>query len=358
MPASESLSDGFAGADSLADIERLAREQLPHLAYEYIASGAADEITVRRNRQAFDELRLRPSCCAEGDPPNTEITLLGESLPHPILLAPTAYHRVVHPDGEIATARGAGATGTVFVISTATTVPLDEIARVATSPLWFQLYIQSDPEFTLELVRVAEAAGCRALCLTVDNARLGARNRQARSGFALPPGVTTPYLDDLNAGRRDLMTAEPVSVTWQDVAWLRSSTRLPLVLKGIVTGEDARRALDVGAAGVFVSNHAGRNLDTLPATIEALPEVADAVAGRVPVLFDGGIRRGTDVLKSLARGANAVMIGRSYLYGLGVGGAEGAARVVEILVRELEEAMAACGCATIGEVDGAVLWGL
>ncbi|HEX6068566.1 MAG TPA: alpha-hydroxy acid oxidase [Longimicrobiaceae bacterium] len=349
-------ADALAEVGSLPEMEAVARRLLPHLAYEYIASGAADEITVRRNREALDEVRLRPRIAEARAPLDTRISLLGEDLPHPILLAPTAYHRLVQPEGEVATARGAGEVGAVLVVSTATTAPLEDIARAARSPLWFQLYVQSRREFTLELVRLAEDAGCRALCLTVDNARLGARNRQARSGFRLPPGVTTPYLDDLNAGRRDLMTAEPVAVTWEEVAWLRAATPLPLVLKGVMTEEDGRRSVEVGAAAVIVSNHAGRNLDTLPATVEALPEVVDGVGGRIPVLMDGGIQRGTDVLKAMALGASAVLIGRPYLYGLGVGGAAGVARVVEILRWETEAAMLACGVATLRDVDETALY--
>jgi 4-hydroxymandelate oxidase len=341
---------------SLPELEEMARGTLPPMVYDYVASGAADEITVRWNREAYDRMALRPRVLRDVSRVDTRVTLLGEERPHPILLAPTAYQRLVHPDGEIATALGAGAAGAPFVVSTATTAPLEEIARVATAPLWFQLYVQSDREFTAGLVRHAEEAGCRALCLTVDTPVLGARNRQARSGFRLHPGAVTPYLDDLNSGRRDLFTAERVTVTWKDVEWLRSGASVPLLLKGILTGEDARLAVESGASGVIVSNHGGRNLDTLPATIEALPEVVEAVAGRVPVLVDGGIRRGTDVIKALALGASAVLIGRPYLFGLGIGGAEGVRRTVEILRRELELAMALCGHATIDSLDRSALW--
>jgi 4-hydroxymandelate oxidase len=192
--------------------------------------------------------------------------------------------------------------------------------------------------------------------VTVDTARLGARNRQERCKFRLPPGVTTPYLYDLNTGRRELMTSERVTFTWKEVAWLRSVTRLPVFLKGIITGEDAARAVDAGAAGVMVSNHGGRNLDTLPATIDALPEVVERVQGRAPVLVDGGIRRGTDIIKAVALGATAVMIGRPYLYGLGIGGSDGVRRVVEILRTELEQAMALCGRTSLASIDASVLW--
>ena len=321
---------------SLPEVEAIARERLSHMAYEYIACAAADEITARWNRESYDRIRLRPRVMEDVSTIDTSVALFGETMPHPVVLAPTAYHRVVHPDGEVATAVGAGAASAPLVVSTATTATLEEIAAAATGPLWFQLYVQSDRDFTRDLIRNAEAAGFAALVVTVDTARLGARNRQARAQFRLPPGVITPYLYDLNTGRRELMTSERVSFTWKEVEWLRSITPLPVLLKGIMTGEDAGRAVEAGAAGVLVSNHGGRNLDTLPATIDALPEVSAAVRRRVPVLVDGGIRRGTDIIKAIALGADAVMIGRPYLYGLGIGGAEGVRRVVEILRTELE----------------------
>jgi 4-hydroxymandelate oxidase len=354
IPALEAA--GLAELLSLPEIEELARERLSHMAYEYIASAAAEEITARWNRESYDRIRLRPRVMEDVSLVDTSVSLLGTHLPHPILLAPTAYHRVVHPDGEIATAIGAGAAAAPLVVSTATTATLEEIAAVATTPLWFQLYVQSDRDFTRDLIRNAEAAGCRALCVTVDTARLGARNRQERCNFRLPPGVSTPYLHDLNTGRRELMTSERVTFTWMEVAWLRSVTGLPVFLKGIITGEDAARAVDAGAAGVMVSNHGGRNLDTLPATIDALPEVVGRVQGRAPVLVDGGIRRGTDIIKAIALGATAVMIGRPYLYGLGIGGSEGVRRVVEILRTELEQAMALCGRTSLATIDASVLW--
>lgn len=348
--------EGLEDALSLAEIEALARRRMPHMAYEYVASGAADEVTVRWNREAYDRTRLRPRVLQDVSRIDTRLSLLGEQLSHPILLAPTAYHRVVHPDGELATAVGAGGAAATWVVSTATTVALEEIARVATGPLWFQLYVQSDREFTRGLVQLAEAAGCRALCVTVDTVRLGARNRQTRSRFRLPKGVVCPYLHDLNTGRRELMTAEPVSVTWGDIEWLRASTSLPVLLKGILNGEDARRAVEEGVSGVIVSNHAGRNLDTVPATLSALPEVVEQVDRRIPVLVDGGIRRGTDVVKAIGLGADAVLIGRPYLYGLAAGGSEGVRKVVDILRQELELAMALCGRPTLASIDRSVLW--
>jgi 4-hydroxymandelate oxidase len=354
-PDTRAVEEVAASAGSLREIEELAREMLPPLAYEYIDSGAADEITVRRNSEAFGELRLRPRIADSPRPLDLSLTLFGEPLPHPILLAPTAWQRVVHPEGEIASAVGAGESGAVFVVGTATTVELPVIAASATAPLWFQLYMQSDRIVTLHLVRLAEANGCRALCLTVDTARLGARNRQERSGFRLPPGVTTPYLHDLNAGRRALMGVEPLALTWREVEWLKEVTSLPVLLKGILVPDDARRAVDAGIDGLIISNHGGRNLDTVPATIEALPAVARAVGGRIPLLLDGGVRRGTDVLKALGLGASAVMIGRPYLYGLGLAGAAGVRQVVQLLAAEMREAMEICGAAAIAEIEGRVL---
>jgi 4-hydroxymandelate oxidase len=271
-------------------------------------------------------------------------------------MAPTAYHRAIHPDGEIGTVRGAGAAKCTWVVSSSSTTSIEEIARSATSPLWFQLYVQSDREFTREQVRRAQLAGCQALVLTVDTPTLGPRNRQTRAKFKLPEGVTTPHLFDIGAGKQKIMDPRRVAVTWKDVAWLRSIARVPLLLKGILDADDAERAVESGVAGILVSNHGARNLDTTPATIDALPEVAERVAGRLPVLVDGGIRRGTDVVKAIARGATAVLIGRPYCYGLSVAGSEGVRRVVDILRQELEMAMMLTGRPSIRSIDASVLW--
>jgi 4-hydroxymandelate oxidase len=262
----------------------------------------------------------------------------------------------VHTDGELGTVRGAGLAGVTYVVSTATNTPLDEIARAATSPLWFQLYVQSDLTFTQELVQRAEAAGYAALCLTVDTPILGARNRQARAGFQMSADMPTPHLFETSRHAPGVITPERVRLTWDAVAWLRSVTRLPIVLKGILDPDDAELAIEAGAAGIVVSNHGARNLDTGPATIDALPDVVDRVAGRIPVLIDGGIRRGTDVLKALAVGATAVLIGRPHCFGLAVGGAEGVKRVVDILADELRMAMMLTGRPTIASIDETVIW--
>jgi len=341
---------------SLPEIEDRARECVPTMAYEYVASGAADEITVKWNREAYDRLALRQRVLCGVEQPLTDVTLFGTTLPFPILLAPTAYHKALHPEGEIATARGAGAAGAAWVVSSASNTSIEEIARAATAPLWFQLYLQSDREFTKDVVQRAARAGCEALCLTVDTPVLGARDRQTRSGFRLPPGTETPHLCDLGTNGRSVLNPKRVVPSWKDVEWLRSITDLPVVLKGILSGEDADRALNCGAQGLIVSNHGGRNLDTLPASIDALPEVVAAVDSRVPVLVDGGIRRGTDVLKALARGATAVLIGRPYCFGLAIGGADGVRRTVEILRTELEMAMILTGRGSIAEIDESVLF--
>ena len=341
---------------SLPEFEERARQCMTPMAYEYVASGAAEEHTVRWNREAFDRIRLRPRVLRDVAAVDVRVTLFGREHAFPILLAPTAYHRVLHPGGEIATARGAAAAGITWIVSVGTTTPLQEIAAAASSPLWFQLYFQSDRAFTRDLVQQVEASGCEVLCLTVDSPIIGPRNRQARAGFTLPAEVTTPHLYDIGQRKQAVMDPRRVTATWQDVEWLRGFTTLPLVLKGILDGEDANRAIQAGAAGVIVSNHGGRNLDTAVAAIDALPEVVEHVGGRVPVLVDGGIRRGTDVIKSLALGAGAVLIGRPYCYGLSVAGSEGVRRVVEILRAELEAAMMLMGVARLSEIERSVLY--
>ena len=341
---------------SLAEFEEIARARAPHSTYEYLAAGAGDEKTLRWNRESFDAILLRPRVLRDVSTVDTSLTLLGRKLDCPILLAPTAFHRAIHPDGEVATAKGAGAAGASWIISTATTTPLDEIGRAATGPLWFQLYVQPDRSVTLDLVQRAESIGCEALCLTVDSPAQGARNRQTRARFELPAGVTAPYMGELVAGKNISDNRRGSNITWDDLEWLVSASKIPVVVKGILDGRDAAKCVDSGAAGIVVSNHGARNLDTIPAAIDALPEVADHVAGRVPLLIDGGIRRGTDIVKAIALGASAALVGRPYCYGLAVAGAEGVQRVVEILRTELEMAMQLMGLRTLNEIDRSALW--
>ena len=346
---------------AVADFEVVARERLSAMAYAYVSGGSGDEITLRWNREAFERLALRPRSLIDVSTLDTRVTLLGRTLPHPILLAPTGYHRLFHPEGERATARGAGDAEALLVVSSSATTPVEEIAAAARGPLWFQLYVQEDRGFTRALVQRAEAAGCQALCLTVDAPAAGPRGRERHTPFVLPPGIEAAMNPLSNSARRAGQDGDPLRryrrfpVTWKDVDWLRSFARTPVLLKGILHPEDAALAVKAGAAGVIVSNHGGRYLDSAPATLDALPAIADRVAGRIPVLMDGGIRRGTDVLKAVARGAQAVLIGRPYVYGLAAGGAAGCKRVVDILRTELETAMALTGRPNLGSIDRTVI---
>jgi 4-hydroxymandelate oxidase len=355
MPQVAAVTQQTSTPVCLADFEAAARRVIPPMAWEYIAGGAGDEHTLRWNVDAFARIRLRPRVLVDVSRVDTRARLFGMELALPLLLAPAAYHRLVHDEGERATARGAAAAGVPYVVSTATTTTLTDIAAAAPNGLrWLQLYLLPDRGRTRALVEEAAGTGCRALCLTVDTPVGGVRNREQRTGFQLPDGVTAPYFHHL--AQADGTRNEFQAVTWRDVAWLRDQTALPVLLKGILTGDDAARAVGAGVAGIVVSNHGARNLDTLPATIDALPEVAAAVAGRIPILLDGGVRRGTDILKALALGATAVMIGRPYLYGLAVRGAEGIGDVVRILQTEFAGALALTGRATASEVDRTVIW--
>lgn len=362
----DNLKGALARAATLADFEPLARECVSHMAFEYVAGGAGDEVTLRGNREAFNRIRLRPRILVDVSKLDTGIELLGQRMASPILLAPAAYHRLVHPDGELETVRGANTAGITLVASTASSTSIEEMGQASETPLWFQLYTSTDRGFTRELVQRAEGAGCRALCVTVDAPIRGIRDRDIRTNFALPEGIGRPNLRGLSSAAasanprptgRDIYSPNlDASVTWDDIDWLRSIAAVPVLVKGVLTGADAAIAVERGVDGVVVSNHGARTVDTLPASIEALPEVVDAVQGRVPILLDGGVRRGTDILKAMALGASAVLIGRPYLYGLAVGGSAGVARIVEILRTELDMAMALCGVPSVACIDKSVLW--
>ena len=328
---------------SLDDYERAAKACIAPPAWEYIHSGAADEHSLRWNREAYANLRLSPRMLNDVRSIDTRVKLLGHELAHPILLAPVAAQTIAHPDGEVATAAGARAAKAGMVLSSYTARRVEDVARSGAEPLWFQHYIQERSVMRDLLDRVM-SAGCSALCITVDTPTLGARDRMTRSGFEYPE---LPY-----------RTVQPGqnACTWADVEWTRNAVNVPVLLKGILHPDDADLGIKAGAAGIVVSNHGARNLDTVPATIDALPRIADRVAGRVPILVDGGIRRGTDVLKAIALGATAVLIGRPYVYGLAVAGAEGVAAVIEILRRELEQAMALTGRPSIAAIDRTVIW--
>lgn len=346
------------------DYARAAPAHMSSMGWEYISGGAADELSLRWNHEAYERLRLRTRVLVDISKIDTAITLLGRKHAIPLLLAPTAYHKLAHPQGELATVKGAGQADVTMVVSTSANTTLEDVAASAARPLWFQLYVNPDRDFAIDLIRRAEAAKYEALVITVDQQVLGTRNRETRSNFTLPPGMDRANLRGLkiaNGGQRPTESSVyssllDATLSWKDIAGFRAATKLPVILKGIMTGDDAARALDAGASAIIVSNHGGRVLDTVPATIDALPEVVARVGGRLPVLVDGGIRRGTDMLKALALGATATLIGRPYLYGLAVGGADGVAKVVNILRREFEMAMALTGRTSIKAIDASVIW--
>ena len=368
IPARHTIPSGLV---TLADHEQHARTQLDDNAWAYFSGGAADEISLHANRSAWDALPLWPRVLRPLAGGHTRVPLLGRTLAHPILLAPVAFQRLAHPDGELAMAYAAAALGAGVVLSTQASVSLESVAQAVLpdpgrGPLWFQLYLQPDRGFTQALVQRAEAAGYEALVLTVDAPTSGVRDRERRAGFRLPPGVGPVNLAGLQAPASPPLSPGQSALfdgllhhapTWDDIAWLQSITRLPVLLKGVLHPADARQAVSVGAAGLIVSNHGGRTLDTAPATATALPRVVQAVGGAVPVLVDGGIRRGTDVLKAMALGASAVLVGRPAVWGLANAGAAGVAHVLRLLRDELEVAMALTGCATLAEATPALLEG-
>jgi 4-hydroxymandelate oxidase len=350
---------------TLADHAERARQALDPGVLAYFDGGAADEITLQENERAWQRVRLSTRVLRPLAGGHTRIELLGRTLAHPILVAPMAYQRMAHPHGERATALACAAQGAGLVLSTQATVPLEDVARIVQDdadrgPLWFQLYMLPDRGFVKTLIERVERAGFEVLVLTVDAPVQGARDRERRTGYRRPgdfkavnlAGRVVPPPAVLQPGQSalfdDLLTHAP---TWDDIAWLRSITRLPVLLKGITHPADALLAAEHGAAGIIVSNHGGRTLDTLPATAELLPAVVQAMGGTLPVLVDGGIRRGTDVLKAMALGASAVLVGRPVIHGLANAGAQGVAHVLRLLRDELEIAMALCGCRDLSQAS-------
>ncbi|BCL80794.1 alpha-hydroxy-acid oxidizing enzyme [Ktedonobacteria bacterium brp13] len=336
------------------EYEKQARECLELAIWDYYQGGSDDEITLRANRSAFENIRLRPRVLVDVSTIDMSTTVLGSPVQMPLLIAPTAFHRLAHYDGECATARAVDAAGSLMVVATFATCSLESIAAVCdTNRLWFQLYIYRDLIVTEELVRRAEAAGYRAIVLTVDAPRLGRRERDMRNAFALP--ATMSIANFSTSGYAGSYIPEPAIVTWQTLEWLRSATTLPIVLKGIMTRNDAQLAVAHGIDGIVVSNHGGRQLDGTIASIEALPEVIEGADGRCEVYCDGGIRRGTDVLKALALGARAVLVGRPTLWGLAVNGEEGVRHVLQLLHDELALAMSLAGCPTLQDIQASLL---
>jgi 4-hydroxymandelate oxidase len=346
---------------NLKDLEAAAQAKLTQMAWDYYASGADDERCLRRNVDAFDEIRLHYRVLVDVARRELATTVLGEKLAMPIAVAPTAFHKLAHPDGELATVRAAGDAGTLFILSTLSNTKVEAVVAAASGPVWFQLYVYRDRKATEALVHRVEAAGCRALVLTVDAPLLGRRERDVKNRFGLPPelGVenlhASGYAPVPSAGGESGLAAyfadllDP-ALTWDVLPWLRSITKLPILVKGIVRADDAVRAVTHGASGIVVSNHGGRQLDASPATIEVLPRIVDAVAGRAEILLDGGVRRGADVIKAIALGARAVLVGRPVLWGLAAGGREGVGAALGVLRRELDLAMALCGCASVDAI--------
>lgn len=349
---------------SVNEFEPFAKTRLIKMAYDYLAGGVGSEVTLRANNLAWERVRIRPRVFVDVSRIDTTVTLFGTEMPHPILLAPTAYHRLFHAAGEIETVKGAAASGSLLVASSFSTTLIEDMARAAPAKMWFQLYVQPDRGFTRALVQRAETAGCTALCLTADFAVRGYRDRDIRNAFTLPAGLDRANLRGLGstASTKVLPTdgiynaAQDPSFRWRDLEWLRSNTRVPLLVKGIMTAEDAEEAVKSGVSGIVVSNHGGRSLDSVPATAEVFPAIAERIAGRIPLLVDGGIRRGTDILKALAWGASAVLIGRPYVYALASAGSAGIARAVEILTTELKMAMALTGRPDIASIDRSTIW--
>jgi 4-hydroxymandelate oxidase len=347
-----------AGALNLRELEQLARERLSSLAFDYFASGAHDERTLHENVAAWSRIPLHYRVLAGVASRDTSTTVLGSRIAAPVLIAPTAFHRLACAEGELATVRAAGRAGTVMILSSLSNTRVEDVCAAATGPVWFQLYVYRDRGATAALVARAEAAGARALVLPVDAPLRGRRERDVRNRFHLPPGLHVENMTAAGHGDVDEPEAESglasyvaakldPGLDWKDVSWLRSTTRLPVLVKGLVRPDDARRAIDHGASAVVVSNHGGRQLDGSPATAEVLGPVADAVQGRIELLVDGGIRRGTDVLRALCLGARAVLVGRPVLWGLAVAGEEGVVGVLETLREEIDHAMALAGCANV-----------
>lgn len=350
---------------AVKQFQPLAEKLLAPRIRDYVEGGAGDEHTLVRNVEAWQEITLAPRVLVDVSQYDTSIDLFGMTLPHPIVVAPTARHRSYHPSGELGTLAGARAAEAVYVQSSLGSTPLAEVgAAAAGQPWWFQLYVQRDRGFTAELVAEAVDLGAGALVLTVDTPSLGARDRDKRNQLGVIDGDSYPILaggpvtaDDLPPHRRVFNPILSPDITWQDLEWLVEIAGVPVLTKGHLRADEAARAVASGAAGIIVSNHGARNLDTVPATAQALPPILEAVAARAPVLVDGGIRRGTDIAKALALGASAVLVGRPVIWGLTVGGPAGVQQVLEILRTELEIAMALLGAPRVADLSPDLLWG-
>jgi len=351
--------NGQIEAINLFELEIKARELLPQTAYDHCASGANDEITLRENRVSYERITLLPRMLVDVSERHMGTTALGEPVSMPILIAPTAFQGLAHPEGEVATVKAAGASKTLMTLSTLSTFSIEEVMAVATGPVWFQLYVFKNRAISASLVKRAQVAGCKAIVLTVDAPLLGRRERDVRNQFKMPLSVKNLLpggLQEFPHGTAGSALAPYITslvdpaLTWKDIEWLNGLTKLPVLVKGILRSDDALLAVKHGASGIIVSNHGARQLDTTPATISVLPEIVDAVGGKVEVYVDGGIRRGTDVLKAIACGARAVFVGRPVLWGLASGAEAGVRYVLEMLRQEFDLAMALSGCPTLSSI--------
>jgi len=342
------------------DYERAARERLEASIYDYIAGGAWDEVTLTENRTAYNKWRLRLRAMVNVEHRDLSVSILGDTLSLPIGIAPSAFHKLMHPDGELATVRAAGAAGTVMCLSIMSTVSLEEVAAATSGPLWLQTYIFKDRSLTVDLAARAKAVGYRAFVLTVDTPVLGRRERDSRNQFELPAGIEMRNLNLAPAvpGEyespmvRFIKQQIDPSLTWHEVEWFVKTAQMPVFVKGVLHPEDARLAAKCGVSGIIVSNHGGRQLDETMATLDALPEIVSAMRGTgLDVIVDGGIRRGTDVVKALALGAKMVLIGRPVLWGLAVDGEAGAHSVLELLRREIDTTLALVGCPRASDLN-------
>jgi len=345
------------GPINLFEFEAIAKERLPKEEYDYIAGGATDEISVDRNRRAFESWALRPRVLRDVHALDLSTSVLGTKVNFPILIAPCGGHKKAHPEGEFATYRAVAARETIFAMSANAAVSFEELAKAAKGHLWLQMYFFSDREMTKEWLRRAKAAGYEAICVTLDSQWPPKRERNIRNNYHNVRGVNFPPLEPQATAARSGRAgggADPAA-TWKDLEWIKGETDLPIVAKGIMTGEDAEQCAELGANAVIVSNHGGRHLDNTLATIEVLPEVVAATKGKIEVLLDGGIRRGADVVKAIALGARAVFIGRPLFWGLAVDGERGVIRVLDILREEMEITMAKCGRPNIASIDSTVM---
>lgn len=338
---------------SLKDYERYAKKIMDLNSLAYVCSGAGDEVTYRKNEEAFQEIYLESNTLEDLSGANTKIELFGQTYETPIFLAPVAYQKLVDNNGEIATAQASNAMNCCMCVSSFASSTLEDISKSTTSPLWFQLYIQPEMKVNLELIKKAEKLGYKALVITIDAPISGIRNVEQRFVFSLPNDISAVNINNpfqSNNQYENVFDIVKNLPTWKDIEFIKNSTNLPVILKGITSVSYAKKALEIGVDGIIVSNHGGRTLDTLSPSIKVLPKIAKEINKKIPILFDGGIRRGTDIIKAIALGADAVMLGRPIMYGLATAGALGVAHTLKILQEELEVSMIFSGCKNINEI--------